>query len=74
MGGFYAPGSLSSGACGAGTYTLINFSLGGTTTSSFEVLNFVLGSTISGYTHSLALVGRTLQLSATASAIPEAST
>jgi hypothetical protein len=37
-------------------------------------LDFVLGSTISGYTHSLALVGRTLQLTATASAIPEAST
>lgn len=66
--------TTSSGAFAAGTYTLFNFATGGTTTSSFDASDFVLGSTISGYTYSLALNGSTLEVTATASAIPEPST
>ncbi len=66
--------TTSSGAFAAGTYTLFNFATGGTTTSSFDVADFALGSTISGYTYNLAFNGSTLELTATASAIPEPST
>lgn len=54
----------------AATYTLIDFS--GASRSNFDLTDFTFGSTLSGYTYSLALVGSTLQL--TASAIPEPST
>jgi fibronectin-binding autotransporter adhesin len=62
----------NSGGFAAGTYTLFDFTTGGTTTSDFEATDFALGSTISGFTYSLALSGNSLQL--TASAIPEPST
>ncbi len=42
------------------------------TTSSFDLGDFTLGTTVSGYTYGLAMIGSTLQL--TASAIPEPST
>lgn len=54
------------------TYTLFDFS--GATTSNFDVSDFVFGTTIAGYDYSLNLVGDTLHLTATASAIPEPST
>jgi autotransporter-associated beta strand protein len=56
----------------AASYTLFDFS--GAATSSFTASDFTLGTTISGYTYNLALVGNTLQLTATASAVPEPST
>ncbi len=59
---------------GAGVYTLFDFSTGGVTTSSFDVGDFAFGTTVSGYTYGLAMAGNTLQLTATASAIPEPST
>ena len=58
----------------AGTYTLFDFSSGGTTTSSFDVADFTLGTTISGYSYNLALNGGSSMLQLTASAIPEPST
>jgi T5SS/PEP-CTERM-associated repeat protein len=53
-----------------GTYTLIDWSGGGT--SGLSPSNFSLGTTIPGYSYNLAVSGSTLQL--TASAIPEPST
>ncbi len=58
----------------AGTYTLFDFSSGGTTTSSFDVADFTLGTTISGYSYNLALNGGSSMLQLTASAVPEPST
>jgi autotransporter-associated beta strand protein len=74
------PGSLhgatinfsNSGGFSAGTYTLINYT--SATLSNFQATDFTLGSSISGYTYNLALSGNALQLTATASAIPEPST
>jgi len=56
----------------AASYTLFDFS--GATTSSFTASDFTLGSTLAGYTYQLAIVGSTLQLISTASAVPEPST
>jgi fibronectin-binding autotransporter adhesin len=56
----------------AGTYPLFDF--GGAGTSSFDLTDFVLGSGISGFAYGLAFNGSTLELTATASAIPEPST
>lgn len=57
------------------TYTLITFySDGGATTSGLDLSDFTLGSTIAGYDYTLALTAHTLQLTATASAVPEPST
>jgi len=53
----------NAGGFGAGTYTLIDFT--GATPSSFDLSDFTFGTTITGYTYSLALVGSTLQLTAT---------
>ena len=58
----------------AGTYTLFDFSSGGTRTSSFDVADFTLGTTISGYSYNLALNGGSSMLQLTASAVPEPST
>jgi hypothetical protein len=62
----------NSGGFAAGTYTLINYTAA--TLSNFQASDFAIGSSISGYTYNLALSGSTLQLTATASAIPEPST
>lgn len=62
-----------SGGFAPGVYTLINYTAASGTTN-FQATDFALGSTISGYTYTLALAGNTLQLTATASAIPEPST
>jgi hypothetical protein len=43
-------------------------------TNSFTATDFSLGTTISGYSYALATAGNMLQLTATASAIPEPST
>lgn len=59
---------------GAGVYTLFDFSTGGVTTNNFTATDFSLGTTISGYSYALATAGNMLQLTATASAIPEPST
>ncbi len=77
--GASTPGSLAINLTagtgfGAGVYTLFDFSTGGVTTSSFDVGDFALVTTVSGYTYGLAMAGNTLQLTATASAIPEPST
>ncbi|ACB75006.1 beta strand repeat-containing protein [Opitutus terrae] len=56
----------------AASYTLFDFSTGGTTLSDFDLSDFSFGSTLAGYSYSLAFVGSTLEL--TASAIPEPST
>jgi fibronectin-binding autotransporter adhesin len=56
----------------AASYTLFDFT--GASTSSFDVSDFTFGNTIAGYTYQLALVGSTLQLTATTSAVPEPST
>ncbi|MBI2512677.1 MAG: autotransporter-associated beta strand repeat-containing protein [Opitutae bacterium] len=61
-----------SGGFTAASYTLVDFS--GATTSSFDASDFTLGSTIGGYTYQLSLAGSTLQLVATASAVPEPAT
>lgn len=53
---------------------MFNFTTGGTTLTDFDVADFTFGSTIAGYTYSLGFSGNTLQLTATASAIPEPST
>ena len=58
----------------AGTYTLFDFSSGGTRTSSFDVADFTLGTTMSGYSYNLALNGGSSMLQLTASAVPEPST
>lgn len=63
----------NSGGFTAATYTLFEFS-GASGTSSFDVSDFVFGSTIAGYTYALALNGSALELTATASAVPEPST
>jgi len=62
-----------SGGFGAGTYTLINYATA-TGTSNFSTGSFSLGSTIGGFNYALGLSGNTLQLTASASAIPEPST
>ena len=54
---------------GPGTYTLFDFSTGGTT-NSFEVSDFTFGTTIDGYTYDLTIAGSLLQLTAV-SAVPE---
>lgn len=57
------------------TYTLLTFySDGGATTSGLDLADFTLGNTIAGYDYTLALTPFTLELTATASAIPEPST
>lgn len=59
----------------AGTYTLVTFySDNGATTSGLDLADFSLGSTIVGYDYTLALTPFTLELTATASAVPEPST
>jgi T5SS/PEP-CTERM-associated repeat protein/autotransporter-associated beta strand protein len=62
----------NSGGFTAATYTLFDFN--GANLSSFDTSDFTFGTTLSGYTYALNLVGDTLQLTATASAIPEPST
>jgi autotransporter-associated beta strand protein len=62
----------NAGGFTAGTYTLFDFT--SAATSSFDVGDFTFGSTLPGYTYALALAGSTLELTATASAIPEPST
>ena len=74
LAGATTPGSLTinltAGAgFGAGTYTLFDYTAGGTP-SSFEVTDFLFGTTIAGYSSTLAIVGNTLQLTA----IPEPAT
>lgn len=60
------------GGFAAGNYTLFDFN--GAGTSNFVTTAFTLGTTISGYDYSFALNGSALELTATASAIPEPST
>jgi autotransporter-associated beta strand protein/T5SS/PEP-CTERM-associated repeat protein len=60
------------GGFAAGTYTLFDFT--SAATSSFDAADFTFGTTLPGYTYALSLTGGTLQLTATASAIPEPST
>lgn len=62
----------SAGGFAAATYTLFDFT--GATLSGFDLGDFDFGSTPDGYSYSLAFVGDTLQLTATASAIPEPAT
>ena len=62
------------GGFAAGNYTLFDFSTGSTDATNFDAAHFTFGSTPSGYTYLLAITGNTLQLTATASAIPEPST
>jgi fibronectin-binding autotransporter adhesin len=62
-----------SGGFSAGNYTLINYATA-TGTTQFGADSFALGTTIPGYTYTFALAGNALQLTATASAIPEPST
>src|SRR5205085_77807 len=54
---------------GPGTYTLFDFTSGGTPVS-FEASDFTLGTMVSGYTYGLALNGTLLQLTA----VPEPAT
>lgn len=61
-----------SGSFTAASYTLFDFT--GATTSNFSASSFTLGNTIAGYTYALAIVGSALELTATASAVPEPST
>ncbi|WP_415908636.1 beta strand repeat-containing protein [Oleiharenicola sp. Vm1] len=56
----------------AATYPLFDFS--GATTNSFDLSDFSLGNVIAGYDYVLAFNGSTLELTATASAIPEPAT
>lgn len=58
-----------SGGFAATTYTLIDFS--GATLADFSASDFTLGNTIPGYHYDLALVGNTLQVTATSADIPE---
>ncbi len=60
------------GGFAAGTYNLIDGT--GATLSGFEATDFVVGTGISGYDYSFALVGSTLQLTATLAAVPEPAT
>lgn len=62
----------NAGGFAPATYTLFDFS--GATLSDFSATDFTLGTRIAGYDYSFALTGSTLQLIATASAIPEPST
>ena len=62
----------TAGGFGANTYTLFDFT--GATTNSFDLSDFTLGTTISGYTYAFNLDASSLQLVATASAIPEPGT
>ena len=62
-----------SGGFAAGTYTLINYT-SAVASSSYAADSFALGSTIPGYTYNLSLSSNSLQLTATASAIPEPAT
>ena len=58
----------------AGTYTLFDFTTGGTTAEGFDATAFSLGATIAGYDYALGLSGNTLKLTATADAVPEPAT
>lgn len=54
------------------TYVLLDFN--GASLSDFDAADFTLGTTIAGYDYAFNLAGSTLELVATASAIPEPST
>ncbi|QYM79147.1 autotransporter-associated beta strand repeat-containing protein [Horticoccus luteus] len=60
------------GGFAAGTYTLFDYT--GATLSSFDTSDFTVGDKIAGYDYQLTMVGNYLQLTATASAIPEPAT
>lgn len=63
---------FDTGGFAANTYEIFDFS--GATLSDFTASDFDLGTTIAGYDYSFVLTGSSLNLVATASAIPEPST
>ena len=64
---------FDAGGFAAGTYDLID-GTSATSVGNFDFTDFQFGSTIAGYTYTLGFTGNVLQLTATASAVPEPAT
>jgi fibronectin-binding autotransporter adhesin len=62
----------NSGGFAAGTYHLLNYATA--TLNNFDATDFTLGTSIAGFTYQFTLANSSLDLIATASAIPEPST